>query len=84
MAFSPVFVIEEDDQPPDHGEKDPASGLLQEESDTAERAIGTVGCCGAIVMVGMCLMCCGCCRDEFRETYNRHTLFGRWCPISKK
>jgi len=48
--------------------------------DTAELAVGTAGCCGAACLIYCCL-CCGMCHDEMAETHNRHTLWGRWCPI---
>jgi hypothetical protein len=45
-----------------------------------DRAVGTVGCCGAVCLSSVCL-CCGMCRDEFVETYNRFTLCGMWWPL---
>jgi hypothetical protein len=48
--------------------------------DTAERVVGTAGCCGALVLLFGCL-CCGQCEREFVDTYRHHTLCGRWCPV---
>lgn len=49
--------------------------------DTSHRIIGTAGCCGAFCLLFSCLCFCGACKKEFIETYRRHTLCGRWCPI---
>jgi hypothetical protein len=83
---SPVFKIEDDDEDSGHddlagptpGTADQAQSLLFD--DTAERVVGTAGCCGAFVMLFGCL-CCGLCTNEFVETYRHHTLCGRWCPV---
>jgi hypothetical protein len=74
-AFDPVFVIEEDEENP------PENGRL---IDTADRAVGTLGFCGALLAVCACWVCCGQCAREVRESYNRHTLFGLCCPWTQE
>lgn len=59
------------------GDTDPKQSLLH---DTTNLVVGTAGCCGAVCFIYSCL-CCGMCHDELVETYNHHTLFGRWCPM---
>ena len=53
------------------------SGLL---SMAANRSVGTFAFIGALV-----LGCCCCCNKEYRaaavESYDRHTVFGWFCPI---
>lgn len=50
--------------------------------ETAGRAVGTVGCCGAFFMVCCCLPCGDGCWDAFRDTYNHYAVCGLWCPIA--
>ena len=85
----PVFQIEDDEDDlaspritlttttPD-GSTEQSKPLL---FDTSDRIIGTAGCCGAFCLLFSCLCFCGACKKEFIETYRRHTLCGRWCPI---
>ena len=86
---APVFQIEDDDNECGHDDDDdladPMPGTADQAKsplidDTAERVVGTAGCCGAFVMLFGCL-CCGLCTHEFVETYRHHTLCGRWCPV---
>ena len=61
--------------------KHSANQTLLTHTDTAELVVGTAGCCGAVIMLYCCL-CRGLCHDESIETYNKHTLCGRWwCPV---
>ena len=73
----PVFVIEEDDETTDNAANQ--APLLD---DTADRAVGTMGFCMAAFALFACMICGGC-RKELKESYNRHTLFGRWCPVKE-
>ena len=84
---APMFQIEDTDDADDLADPTPtttsreqAQSLLVDQDDTAERVVGTAGCCGAFVMLFGCL-CCGLCTREFLETYRHHTLCGRWCPM---
>ena len=79
----PVFVIEEDDTPTPPTLRSHAPPVEAESPllNTADRVVGTIGFCGAMLACCACLLCC---RNEVRETYRTHTLFGRWCPLSKE
>jgi len=84
---APVFQIEDEDNECAHDDDDdladptvPGNADQPLIDDTAERVVGTAGCCGAFVMLFGCL-CCGLCTNEFVETYRHHTLCGRWCPV---
>jgi hypothetical protein len=83
QCVKPVFTIDTDyddlADAIDDGpvESDQRQALIQ---DVANRTVGTAGCCGAVCMCFGCL-CCGMCWKEIRETYDRFTLCGLWCPI---
>ncbi len=82
-ADDSVFQIEDEDDLASMPEEvpDPKQTLLTHSPDTAELVVGTAGCCGAVFMLYCCL-CRGLCHDESIETYNKHTLCGRWwCPV---
>ena len=72
-AVEPKFVIEDDDE-----ESDPT--LESDHLVVADRAIGTLGFCGALIAVCACWTCCGCCAREIRESYNEHTVCGLCWP----
>jgi hypothetical protein len=80
---TPIRITVEDDTPNTHCKRFDAceqkQGLLH---DAAERTIGTAGCCGAFCMLFGCV-CCGMCWGEFRDTYNRFTFCGLWCPVRR-
>ena len=75
MSSAPKFVIEEE-------EDDEPSEKPTLESDSlvspADRAIGTVGFCSALLAVCAC-----CCVREIRESYNHHTVCGLCWPWRK-
>jgi len=72
VPVEPRFVIEEDDDEP--------SERLESDHLVADRAIGTLGFCGALLAVCACWACCGCCAREIRESYNGHTVCGLCWP----
>jgi len=81
MSSAPKFVIEEE-------EDDEPSEKPTLESDSlvspADRAIGTLGFCSALLAVFCaCWACCGCCVREIRESYNHHTVCGLCWPWRK-
>lgn len=75
-----VFVIMDSDDDDDCPEKPQLNDQQTPLLAAAECAVGTVGCCGAFVMIFACLPC-GMCKAEFKDTYNRFTFFGRCCPL---